>query len=128
MSLNEASFVVEWNNLASTAHKKMAENGFWEYPNVVPEMADRMNQLAMTEKLALIAAEVSEALERVRKTGLEFHPDEHIPEFSNLAVEMSDIVLRIMDACAGFDLDIAPAIIAKLKYNMSRPKKHGKNF
>ena len=52
-------------------------------------------------------------------------PGMHIPEFTGAEEEFADVVIRIMDAASVLDLDVVGAIIAKMKFNESRPYKHG---
>lgn len=73
------------------------------------------------EKLMLIVSEVAEAMEGARK-GL---PDAHLPHRSAEEVEMADAVIRILDYCGRFELDIGGAIAEKLRYNATR-KDHTK--
>lgn len=75
-------------------------------------------------KLALIHAEISEALEAYRTKGCDTRgtsrPGEH-----GLCEELADAVLRIFDLAEFLGLDIIGMIAAKHAYNRSRPHKHG---
>lgn len=90
--------------------------------------------------LALVHSEVSEAVEAGRDGaltmtggvrasdtpggfGLKEGQDVTKPE--GLVVELADAVIRIMHLCGELDLPLEDAIIAKMKYNESRPFKHG---
>ena len=42
--------------------------------------------------------------------------------------EIADAVIRLLDLSAGLNIDIEKHIEAKLKYNVSRPKLHGKAY
>jgi len=75
--------------------------------------------------MALIHAEISEALEALRDGN---PSSSKIIEFSSLEEELADAVIRIMDYSFGKDLDVVGAIIAKIEYNQSREYMHGKSF
>lgn len=94
-------------------HQNARDKGWWD---------EERNK---GEAIALMHSELSEALEALRKGE---QADEKCPEFSNLEVELADVIIRIMDFAGGEDLDIAGAIVAKHAYNKTRPHKHGKKF
>lgn len=103
------------NLLSHQLYVASKNNGFWD------EGEDRNKG----EAIALIHSELSEALEAIRSGN---KPSSKIPEFSGLEEEMADALIRILDFCGGFDLDISGAVAEKIKYNASRPRKHGKAF
>jgi len=122
------------SELVREAHANAEKHGFWDDP---PEMGT---------SIALIHSELSEALEEVRKgnPGLWYmkrgtiggEPAEKMelglpkngekPE--GFITELADAVIRIADLCGYLGIDLAPVIRAKMKYNATRPKMHGKLF
>jgi hypothetical protein len=82
--------------------------------------------------IALIHSEISEALEGVRKDLM----DDHLTDRKMVEVEMADAIIRIMDFCGKYNLDIGGAIVEKLIYNTkredhkldNRKKEGGKKF
>lgn len=68
------------------------------------------------ELIALIHSELSEALEGIRKN----QNDDHLPHRKMEEVELADAVIRIMDYCGAFNLDLEGAIKEKLEYNKHR--------
>ncbi len=76
------------------------------------------------EIIALIHSELSEALEEYRAgRGNHYIHESGKPE--GIAVELADAVIRIADAAGELGLDLPAAILAKLKYNRTRPYRHG---
>lgn len=109
------AFVDAWNGIAMKHYLAMVDKGFWD--------KGRNNG----ELIALMHAELSEALEATRELGGP-HNSEHIPEFTGLEEEMADLVLRVMDFCVARGVDLPAALIAKMRFNATRPQRHGKAF
>lgn len=98
------------------------KKGFWE---------DSDNPLIVPTKLALIADEVSEALQEHRarwgdgpekKSGMTGDQEKAFAE------ELADIVIRTLDLAGHYQFDIGRIIMDKLEKNKSRPPKHGKRY
>ena len=53
---------------------------------------------------------------------------EAIPPHRNGAEELADVLIRVLDLSRYLQYDIGQALIDKMKYNETRPKKHGKEF
>lgn len=99
--------------LQRRAHDNATEKGFWDDPK------------PFSESIALMHSELSEALEADR------HGDpksDHIPEFTGREEELADAVIRILDVSAHHGLRLGKAVLAKMAYNASRPRKHGKAY
>lgn len=73
-------------------------------------------------RIALITSELSEALEAIRHGN---PPDDKIPEFTGLEAELADAVIRIMDFSETCQCNTGGAIVAKMRYNATRPHMHG---
>ncbi len=114
--------------LQKEVHRLAVDKGWHEKPlitNGVPDV-DRI-----AAKVALMHSELSEALEELRKppilgssVALEAwygHGDK--PE--GFAIELADLVIRVLDTCEALGLDLQEAIEEKHAYNTSRPYSHG---
>lgn len=122
------------NELAKEVHANAVKHGFWEKPPSLPEA------------IALIHSELSEALEEYRdgkplvygtcavapedcdhyaachEAG-EDDPTKCKPE--GIAVELADVVIRVLDLTAALGVDIDAIIMAKHRYNIGREFMHG---
>lgn len=93
------------NEMVRRAHENAQVHGFYDNP---PELGTM---------IALVHSELSEALEALRNK-----------DNKNFAVELADTVIRIADLCGYCDIDLEATIEEKMKYNETRPYKHGKKF
>lgn len=121
-----------FNEKALEIYEANKLKGFW----------DEGKNKNFAEIIALIHSELSEALEAHRKNywadrerfnvGLEIGPgfksvfEESIK--SSVEDEIADTIIRLLDTCGGFGIDIDFHIEQKLKYNSLRPYKHGKKY
>lgn len=93
------------------AHKTAREKGWWEGTINIPE------------KLCLIHSEISEALECYRDGKLAPRSVDGKPE--GLVIELADVVIRIADLCSQLGFNLEYALETKMKYNKTRPYRHG---
>ena len=77
-----------------------------------------------SEDIALLTTEVAEAYEAYRDYG--FNPvtaDGGKPlDFKS---ELADILIRLLDTCQRYDVDLELEYERKMKYNRTRPYRHG---
>jgi NTP pyrophosphatase (non-canonical NTP hydrolase) len=105
-------FYPTFSALCERAYSNASAHGFWD---------DERNK---GEMIALMHSELSEMLEGVRKPG----PDSHCPEYTSEEIELADLFIRAFDYARGHKLRLLEAILAKMRFNESRPYKHGKAF
>jgi hypothetical protein len=120
-----------FNAFQSKVHKEAKKKGFWpklegvDYENA-DELQEALEKSDVGGKVALCHSELSEALEALRKPIPE--KDKHCPDFFNLDIELGDAVIRLFDFAAAHNIPLIDAMLAKIKYNETRPPKHGKRF
>ena len=71
-------------------------------------------------------SEVSEALEEYRSHGEQkqyIRESDGKPE--GFIFELADTVIRIADLCGELELDLEEALRTKMKFNQTRPYRHG---
>jgi NTP pyrophosphatase (non-canonical NTP hydrolase) len=103
-------------------HRNAIEHGWYEEPRTFGEL------------IALCHSELSEALEEHRN-GMK--PTEIYLEKPcyhkhgkpcGIPTELADVVIRIMDMCEYYGINLENAIMEKHNFNKTRPYKHGGKF
>lgn len=100
------------NELSRAIHQDNAR--WWVDLHTGESLKDRPSVAG--EKMMLIVSEIAEAMEGHRK-GLK---DDKLPHRPMVEVEMADALIRLLDFCAAYGLDIGGATMEKLEYNKTR--------
>lgn len=123
------------NQIAPYIHAVNVEKGFWKEDNTA-------------QKLMLIVSELSEACEADRRIDNSSIQDKNIEDSkfllesghkdwrnhfeisvkNSFGDELADAIIRIVDLAYKKNIDLDWHIKAKLLYNESRPKMHGKKY
>jgi hypothetical protein len=128
---DEMRFRSAMRAFCEAAHMNSVTKGFWDgvvLPEMtlagVPPIVGSIDVAAALKgaKIDLMHSELGEMTEGIRKPG----PDAHCPEFTQEEIELADVFIRGADYASARGLRLAEAILAKMKFNASRPYKHGK--
>jgi len=119
------------NDLCKQSHETAKEKGWY------PKKGRNLGEL-----IALIHSELSEALEFGRDPKIALNKimysdgngilnDEQNDVYmkpDGFAIEIADTVIRIADLCGYLGIDLEKAIKTKMKYNSTRPNRHGGKY
>lgn len=95
------------------AYDHALTKGFWD------------NAPSIGDKLALIHAEVSEALEEFRDGHMGLYYKGTDPKPEGFGIELADAVVRIADLAERLNIDLDEMIKVKMRYNKTRAHMHG---
>ena len=106
-------------------HQNAVDHGWWDDQW---ERGEDVTAESILVKISLCHAELSEAVEEVRKGEdcYDMYFKGSKPE--GMVVELADAVIRIADLCEALELDLENAIRQKHEFNKTRPYKHGKKI
>jgi NTP pyrophosphatase (non-canonical NTP hydrolase) len=115
--------------MADRIHKMAVKKGWWDDPIVHAEQCPMVMRRSIGDQFANFHAEISEAWEEYRNghamNEIYYNdgPDDGKPE--GVPIELADCIIRILDTCEQYGIDIEEAIKIKVEYNSGRPYRHG---
>ncbi len=77
------------------------------------------------EDIALLHSEVSEALEAYRVYGVEDATAELNTKPEGVGSELADVLVRLLDTCSRYEINLEEEFTRKIIYNASRGYRHG---
>ena len=113
LDVAEEDCIATIDRLCVEIHDTAIEKGWWESPRNFGEL------------VALCHSELSELLDAARHGN---PPSDHIPQFSGEEEEAADVIIRLCDMAEQRGWKLGEAIVAKMRFNKTRPYKHGKKF
>ena len=115
--------MLDINQVASESHLIAVEKGWWDDPENkgVPKVSAR----PIGQQFANFHSEISEAWEEFRNGHAmnEVYFKDGKPE--GVPIELADLLIRVLDTCKAYHIDIEAALLVKAKYNMTRSYRHG---
>lgn len=123
--VSEPPYEHSLNGFAKMCHEANAK---WWFDLKTGAILDRNKG----EQFMLMVSEIAEAMEGERKNLM----DDHLPHRKMVEVELADALIRILDFCGAYNLDISGAFKEKMEYNTTRKdhsneerlKPNGKRF
>jgi NTP pyrophosphatase (non-canonical NTP hydrolase) len=113
--------------LSKEIHEVAKSKGWWDvcYKRISP-LAPELETTVLATKLALVHAEVSEAIEELRSNRRALRIVKGKPE--GLETELADIVIKVLDLAEYLGFDLTTAIKLKLEYRKRRKIKRVKKI
>lgn len=116
---------IQWQWAINNIYTTQKENDNFEllYKEAQSDLLQYTTNFLLKQK-CLMHEEMAESSSALREND---KADDKIPEYGGDATELADAIIRILDYAGFRGIDVAGALMAKMAYNLTRPKMHGKN-
>ena len=119
------------NGFARTINEMAYEKGWWNWGQS-PNVGIDNDIKVIAEKLLMVHSEISEATEELRTCkswedlgSVAYEGYENPSKPIGFAVELADAVIRLLDLMYALGIDIETVMRDKIRYNATRPHRHG---
>ena len=124
------------NELAKEINENANKKGFWNNMHFAVDITKNqvrsigldkhVRDAFISQKLALVHSEISEAMEATRLNNYE-NNGYGLYEKDTFVDELADSLIRILDICGELKIDIESQVSWKMEKNKQREFMHGKN-
>ena len=127
------------NDLSHEIHQNAVAHGFYDGEQSVMTVSsaeDVVRHAFFAQRIALLVSEATEALDADRKdvwchghvegAGSTDVFERHVKD--TVEDELADVLIRLLDMCGHYVIDIGEHVRLKMAYNAHRPKLHGKAY
>ena len=116
---------MDLNQLTKDIHKTACAKGWWDENIINIPDCPKIIPRSIGDQFSNFHAEISEAWEEYRNGhGMnEIYYKDNKPE--GVPIELADCIIRILDTCGAYDIDIKEALRIKMEYNKNREYRHG---
>mgnify|MGYP000963931873 CR=1 FL=1 len=133
------------NEVAKAVHANAKAHGWWEggernfgelialcHSELSEAFEEYRNGHEPTETYYSCHASIEQPLDSVQYKGCPTLPEKcnngcagHYGKMEGIPSELADVVIRVMDMCEHYGIDLEAAIAEKHAYNLTRPYRHG---
>ena len=119
---------MDLNQLTKDIHKTARSKGWWDEEIIETTNCPKIIPRSIGDQFANFHAEISEAWEEYRNGhGMNeiYYKSDNPSKPEGVPIELADCIIRILDTCGAYGIDIEEALRIKMEYNKNREYRHG---